>query len=432
MTDTLTVDAGGALRAEFHLPGDKSISHRAVMLGAIAAGTTTVAHCLMGDDVRATIGAFRALGVHIDASESGDLSVHGSGPHGLKPALGALDMGNSGTAMRLMCGLLAGCGVPATLTGDASLSRRPMRRVTIPLAAMGAKIETQDDGTPPIEISGGDLHGIDYELPVASAQVKSAVLLAGMRARGTTRVIEPAPTRDHTERMLQSFGIDIQSNGSTIAIKGGQTPQATYIQVPGDISSAAFFMVGAAVVPGSEIKLQNVGVNPTRVGVIEILRRMGADIKVTNERLFGNEPVADITVRGGTLRGIEIPAAAIPSAIDEFPAIFVAAASAHGKTRLRGAAELKVKESDRIEVMATGLRKLGVEVATFDDGIEIVGGSYGGGQVDSGDDHRVAMAFAVSALRASHAISIRGCAPIATSFPSFLKLARDAGLRIRP
>ncbi len=351
--------------------------------------------------------------------------------HGLKPPPGPLYLGNSGTSMRLLAGLLAGQRFDVTLTGDASLSRRPMKRVADPLASMGARIDTGEAGRPPLGIHGGvPLQGIRYELPMASAQVKSAVLLAGLYAKGATTVIEPAPTRDHTERMLSGFGYAVEKSGAVASLEGGGRLHACEIDVPADISSAAFFMVAASIVPGSDLGLEHVGVNPTRVGVINILRAMGADIQLTNERVAGGEPVADIRVRHAALHGIHIPEDQVPLAIDEFPAIFVAAACATGTTVLTGAGELRVKESDRIQAMADGLATLGIEARPTPDGIEIRGGTLGGGRVKSFDDHRIAMAFAVAGLAAQAPVTIDQCQNVATSFPGFVSLARRAGFSL--
>ncbi|MFP6682695.1 MAG: 3-phosphoshikimate 1-carboxyvinyltransferase [Gammaproteobacteria bacterium] len=414
------------------VPGDKSISHRAVMLSSIADGTTEITDCLMSEDVRSTIAAFRAMGVTIDEQVPGRLSIDGRGFGALAAPAGHLDLGNSGTSIRLLAGLLAGAGIPVTMTGDRSLLARPMRRVTDPLVQMGARITTGENGTPPLTIMPeSSLRAIRYELPIGSAQVKSAILLAGLHTDGQTCVVEPAPTRDHTERMLSAFGVNLEIASGEIKIDGGQKLTATSIIVPGDISSAAFFLVGAAIVEGSEVILKNVGVNPTRTGVIEILRQMGVIITLSNERSTGLEPVADITVRGARLTGIDISPDLVPSAIDEFPAIFVAAACASGITRLVGASELRHKESDRIDAMADGLQSLGTTVSTSADGIEIVGrvAGFDGGRVASVGDHRVAMAFAMAGLRAAGPIEITDCAAIGTSFPGFVESARQLGLK---
>ena len=432
-TLTFLAAPGGALRGRLCLPGDKSISHRAIMFGALAEGVTTMTGFLEGEDCLATLRAFRAMGVRIDGPERGRVAVHGVGLHGLRAPPGPLDMGNSGTSMRLMSGILAGQSFDTVLTGDASLTRRPMRRVTEPLTRMGACIETTATGSAPLRIRGGRrLTGIDYLLPMASAQVKSCLLLAGLYAQGTTRITEPAPTRDHTERMLAGFGYALHREGErTVALAGGGRLTGTAIDVPADISSAAFFLVGASLAPGSDLLLEHVGVNPTRTGVIDILRLMGADIELLNPRLAGGEPVADLRVRHAPLHGIRIPANLVPLAIDEFPALFVAAACAEGVTVLTGAEELRVKESDRIQVMADGLTALGVAAEPTPDGLVIQGGALAGGTVDSHGDHRVAMSFAMAAVRADGPIAIRDCANVDTSFPGFVTLARTAGLTIQ-
>ncbi|MDG4549411.1 MAG: 3-phosphoshikimate 1-carboxyvinyltransferase [Candidatus Contendobacter sp.] len=424
---------GGVLRGRVRVPGDKSISHRAIMLGSLAGGVTTIDGFLEGEDCLATLRAFRAMGVRIDGPDQGRVTVHGVGSRGLRAPAGPLDMGNSGTSMRLMVGILAGQAFDAVLTGDASLTRRPMRRVTEPLALMGARIETAATGAAPLRVRGGQrLAGIDYRLPMASAQVKSCLLLAGLYAEGTTRVVEPAPTRDHTERMLEGFGYPLRREGErVVALTGGGRLTGTTIDVPADISSAAFFLVGASLAPGSDLLLEHVGVNPTRTGVIDILRLMGANIEVLNPRLAGGEPVADLRVRHAPLRGIRVPEALVPLAIDEFPALFVAAAGAEGETVLTGAEELRVKESDRIQVMADGLAALGIAAEPTADGIVIRGGALSGGTVDSHGDHRVAMSFAMAAPRASDPIAIRDCTNVNTSFPGFVTLARNVGLTVQ-
>ncbi len=434
MTDlTFVAEPGGALRGRIRVPGDKSISHRAIMLGALADGATAIDGFLEGEDCLATLRAFRAMGVRIDGPDRGRVTVQGVGLHGLRAPDGPLDMGNSGTSMRLMSGILAGQAFDTVLTGDASLTRRPMRRVTEPLARMGARIDGTERGTAPLRIRGGQrLTGIDYPLPVASAQVKSCLLLAGLYAEGVTRITEPAPTRDHTERMLEGFGYPLtREGGRTVAVTGRGRLAGTEIDVPADISSAAFFLVGASIAPGSDLVLEHVGVNPTRTGAIDILRLMGADIEWLNPRLAGGEPVADLRVRHAPLHGIRIPAELVPLAIDEFPALFVAAACAEGETVLTGAEELRVKESDRIQVMADGLAALGIAATPTPDGIVIRGGALSGGTVDSHGDHRIAMSFAVAALRARGSIRIGDCANVNTSFPGFTALAREAGLAVR-
>lgn len=422
---------GGSLSGTIRVPGDKSISHRSIMLGSLAEGTTRVSGFLEGEDNLATLNAFRALGVNIQGPENGEVIIEGVGMHGLKPAHDDIYLGNSGTSMRLLTGLFCAQQFDCTLTGDKSLSGRPMRRVTDPLGKMGAVINTTEQGTPPVQIKGGqDLHGIEYVLPVASAQVKSSLLLAGLYADGETCVSEPAPTRDHTERMLRGFGYPVQTQGNRICLQGGGKLTATNIDVPADISSAAFFMVGASIAHEADLTLQHVGINPTRIGVITILRQMGADITLSNERMVGGEPVADLRIRSARLRGIRIPEDQVPLAIDEFPAIFVAAACAQGETVLTGAEELRVKESDRIAVMADGLNVLGIDARATQDGIVIQGGKLGGGDVQSHGDHRIAMSFAMAALRAEGEIHIHDCANVNTSFPGFVELARQVGLGI--
>jgi len=425
------IEPGGALTGELRVPGDKSISHRAIMLGALATGTTRISGFLEGEDALATVAAFRAMGVDIEGPADGGVVVHGVGLHGLRAPAAPLDLGNAGTGMRLLCGLLAGQSFDVELTGDASLRGRPMGRVIEPLTAMGAAIRAADGARPPLKISGGKaLRGIHYDLPVASAQVKSCVLLAGLYSAGTTSVTEPAPTRDHTERMLAGFGYDVRVDGNTVALDGGGELRACDIEVPADISSAAFFLVGASIAPGSDLLLTHVGVNPTRTGVLDILRLMGADISLRNAREVGGEPVADIHVRHAPLHGIDIPPSLVPLAIDEFPALLVAAACAEGTTRLTGAAELRVKESDRIAAMAEGLSVLEVHNDVLEDGIVIRGGAMGGGEIRTFGDHRIAMAFAVAALRAGDTVRVLDCDHVATSFPGFDRLAAGAGLRL--
>ena len=426
------VESGGRLSGRLRVPGDKSISHRSIMLGAIAEGTTEITGFLEGEDALATMNCFRAMGVRIEGPQQGRVTVHGVGMRGLQPPRSVLDCGNSGTSMRLLTGLLAGQGFEARLDGDASLRKRPMKRVAAPLGLMGARIDTAEEGRPPLAVRPAELlAGIDYAMPVASAQVKSALLLAGLYAEGETCVSEPAPTRDHTERMLAAFGCAVRREGNRACVRGGGRLSATRIDVPADISSAAFFLVAASIAPGSDLVLEHVGINPTRTGIVDILRLMGADIAVVNERLAGGEPVADLRVRHAPLHGARIPESLVPLAIDEFPAVFVAAAHAQGETLVTGAEELRVKESDRIAVMAEGLRALGVSAEPLPDGMRIVGGPMRGGTVASHTDHRIAMSFAVAALRAQGAIRIRDCDNVATSFPGFVELAANAGLRIR-
>jgi len=428
---TFHVAPGGKLIGRVRVPGDKSISHRSIMFGSLAEGVTEVTGFLEGDDALATLQAFRDMGVNIQGPDNGRVVIDGVGMHGLKQPVKALDMGNSGTSIRLLSGLLAGQGFDVTLVGDSSLAKRPMRRVTNPLAEMGAVVESNETGTPPLHIRGGaTLKGIDYKMPMASAQVKSCILLAGVYAEGETCVTEPAPTRDHTERMLQAFGYEVTREGGQACLQGGGKLTAANIEVPADISSAAFFMVGASIAPGSDIVLEHVGINPTRIGVINILKAMGGDITLLNERQIGGEPVADIQVRYAPLKGIDIPLDQVPLAIDEFPALFVAAACADGTTVLSGAEELRVKESDRIQVMADGLLALGVDAQPTPDGMVINGGEIGTGTVESHEDHRISMSFAMAALRASGEIVINDCANVNTSFPGFVQLAASSGVKI--
>ncbi len=422
---------GGDITGEARVPGDKSISHRSIMLGALAEGVTRVSGFLEGEDALATVAAFRDMGVQIEGPEDGRVTIHGVGLNGLRAPERPLDLGNSGTSIRLLAGLLAGQPFSCDLTGDESLRGRPMGRVIDPLTLMGADIHGADGGRPPLHISGGKrLTGIRYDLPMASAQVKSCVLLAGLYASGTTSVTEPAPTRDHTERMLRGFGYDVTNRDGVISLAGGGSLQAAAIDVPADISSAAFFLVAASIAPGSDLLLTHVGINPTRIGVINILKLMGADITLRNQREVGGEPVADILVRHAPLRGIEIPQDQVPLAIDEFPALFIAAACAQGRTVLRGAGELRVKESDRIASMAEGLTTLGIHNEVLDDGIIIDGGTIGGGVIRTFHDHRIAMSFAIAALRAEEEIRVLDCDHVATSFPGFDALARGLGLQI--
>ncbi|MGN6226401.1 MAG: 3-phosphoshikimate 1-carboxyvinyltransferase [Dyella sp.] len=417
----------GPLKGVVRVPGDKSVSHRAMMLGAIAEGVTHIHGFLEGEDTRATAAVMQQLGVRIDARADGERVVHGVGLHGLRAAAGALDCGNAGTGMRLLTGLLAGQAFDSMLIGDESLSKRPMRRVTDPLAQMGARIES-DEGLPPLRVRGGQhLHGIRYTLPVASAQVKSALLLAGLYAQGETEVIEPHPTRDYTERMLAAFGWPIEFSPGRARLSGGHVLRATEVRVPADFSSAAFFLVAGSIVPGAELRLPAVGLNPRRTGLLQALRLMGADIRVENEGESGGEPVGDLVVRHAPLHGIELPEALVPDMIDEFPALFVAAAAAEGATVVRGAAELRVKESDRLASMAAGLQALGVNVEERPDGATIHGGPIGSGTIDSHGDHRIAMSFAVAGLIATGPVRIGDCANVATSFPGFMELANGCG-----
>ncbi|MCC7412261.1 MAG: 3-phosphoshikimate 1-carboxyvinyltransferase [Gammaproteobacteria bacterium] len=427
----LRVQPGGVLAGTLRVPGDKSISHRALMLAAVAHGDSRLTGLLEGEDVVATRRALVAAGADIRTQADGSVLVRGRGPAQLRSPAAAVDLGNSGTSIRLLTGLAAGIGLTVTFVGDASLMRRPMRRVIEPLARMGAQVQCSAAGTPPVHVhAAGPLCGIDYTLPVASAQVKSAILLAGLFARGATRVTEPLASRDHTERMLAHFGAGPTVDGLTVCVPGFARLRGGDLAVPGDISSAAFFLVGAAIAPGSRVRMPGVGVNPTRTGILELLAAMGARVHAGAARSLGSEPVADLEAESGPLHGIAVPEQAVPRSIDEFPALMIAAACAEGETRVSGAAELRVKESDRIAAMAEGLAVLGVETQPSADGIVVRGGPLRGGVVDSRGDHRVAMAFAMAALRASGPIEILGCENVATSFPGFAAAAAGLGLRI--
>ncbi|WP_099604153.1 3-phosphoshikimate 1-carboxyvinyltransferase [Stenotrophomonas maltophilia] len=423
---------GQPLQGSLTIPGDKSVSHRSVMFAALADGTSHIEGFLEGEDTRATARIFSQLGVRIETPSPSQRVVHGVGIDGLKAPDAPLDCGNAGTGMRLLAGLLAGQSFDCTLIGDESLSGRPMRRVTGPLSQMGARIDTQDDGTPPLHVHGGQtLHGIDFASPVASAQVKSAVLLAGLYAQGETCVTEPHPTRDYTERMLSAFGVDIAFSPGKARLRGGQRLRATYIVVPADFSSAAFYLVAASIIPGSELRLKQVGLNPRRTGLLHALRLMGADITEENPAEQGGEPVADLVVRYAPLKGARIPETLVPDMIDEFPALFVAAAAAEGQTVVSGAAELRVKESDRLAAMATGLRALGMQVDETEDGATLHGGvRLGSGTIESHGDHRIAMAFAIAGQISDGEVRINDIANVATSFPDFDGLARSAGFNL--
>lgn len=413
------------------VPGDKSVSHRALMLGAVAEGRTEISGFLAGEDCLATLAAMRALGVAVEQRTATEVSIDGVGLRGLQAPAGELDLGNSGTAMRLMAGLLSGQSFNSVLTGDESLTGRPMGRIIKPLTMMGAAIESACDGTPPLQVTGGlQLRGIDYDMPVASAQVKSAILLAGLYADGTTSVTEPAVTRDHTERMLRSMGVDVAVNDHTISIAPGQTPGGGTVQVPADLSSAAFIILAALLADNADVLILNVGVNPSRTGVIEILQGMGADIGFENPQLLGEEPVADIRVRSSKLRGGPVDPALVSLAIDEFPMLFVAAATASGKTVFSGIAELRVKESDRIAAMADGMRRLGIVVDESPDGAVVHGGRFTGGDVDSCGDHRVAMSLAVAGTVADDVVSVGNVAAVDTSFPGFADIMTSIGAHI--
>jgi len=412
------------------VPGDKSISHRAVMFGAIADGRTEISGFLDGEDCLATVAAMAAMGVTVTRPSATELVIEGVGRDGLQAPATDLDLGNSGTAMRLMTGLLAGQSFDSTLTGDASLSSRPMGRVIRPIEAMGGQIASCD-GRPPLRISGGRrLEGIEYALPVASAQVKSAILLAGLYARGTTVVMEPAITRDHTERMLRAMAVSVEARDGRIALVGGQRLTGADVRVPADLSSATFVMLAVLLAEDADVLITNVGVNPTRTGVIAILRGMGADIRLERERTLGDEPVADIRVRSGRLEGGAVDPDLVSLAIDEFPALFVAAAAAHGETTFSGLAELRVKESDRIAAMASGLRALGIDVRETPDGAVVSGGRFCGGVADSHGDHRVAMSLALAGTVADGQVIVRDVAPVDTSFPGFADLMGSLGADI--
>ncbi len=417
--------------ARVTVPGDKSVSHRSLMLGSIAEGRTEVSGFLAGEDCLATLSAMRALGVSIEQPSATEMSIDGVGLHGLRVASGELDLGNSGTAMRLMAGLLAGQDFSSTLTGDESLSSRPMGRIIKPLTMMGAAIESDCDGTPPLQVAGGlRLKAIQYEMPIASAQVKSSILLAGMYADGTTSVIEPAVTRDHTERMLGSMGATVGVDGNRISLVGGQALQGCQVEVPADLSSAAFIMLAAILAENADVLITNVGVNPTRTGVIDILQAMGADIRLENPRLLGEEPVADICVRSSRLHGGAVDPELVSLAIDEFPVLFVAAAAASGKTVFSGIGELRVKESDRIAAMADGMRRLGISVDESPDGAVVHGGRFSGGTVDSFGDHRIAMSLALAGTIAAGEVVVEDVAAVETSFPGFTACVASIGVDI--
>ena len=430
MSKTFLIAPGGSLNGTVKVDGDKSISHRSIIFGAIAEGKTHISDILEGEDVLATIAAFRAMGVDIRREREGQYRVSGAGIDGLKEPECELDMGNSGTAFRLLTGLLAGQKWKSRLVGDESLTGRPMGRVIKHLTQMGAVISSRDM-MPPLEISpGGELKGINYEMPIASAQVKSCLMLAGLYASGTTEVVEPAPTRDHTERMLAAFGYPVNKDRNRIWLEGGHQLSAVDIVVPSDLSSATFFIIGALISKDSELHLPGVGINPTRNGVLGILRRMGANIEESNPRTIGGEPVADLIVRSSHLQGCEIAGEDIALAIDEIPAISVAAAVAEGVTEIRDGEELRVKESDRIHSTVQGLKALGVQVDEKPDGMVITGGKLSGGVVDSFHDHRIAMSFAMAGLAAAEQIQVNRCENVATSFPQFANLAGNAGLNI--
>jgi 3-phosphoshikimate 1-carboxyvinyltransferase len=413
------------------VPGDKSVSHRALMLGSIAEGRTSISGFLAGEDCHATLTAMASMGVHIEQTSPTEVLVQGVGLHGLIEPENELDLGNSGTAMRLMTGILSGQSFTSILTGDESLTSRPMQRVISPLGLMGASIDS-NDGRPPLTVRGKvPLTGIDYTLPVASAQVKSAILLAGLYADGVTTVKEPAVTRDHTERMLNSMGVNVESANGRISITGNQVLRGSDIRVPADLSSASFVILATLLAKQADVLIEGVGVNPTRTGVIDILQAMGGDIRMENARLYGEEPVADIRVRSSTLHGGPVDARLVSLAIDEFPALFVAAAAAKGSTEFSGIAELRFKESDRIAAMATGLRNLGIRVEESDDGAVVHGGKFTGGRVDSQGDHRVAMSLAVAGTVATDTVTVNDVAAVNTSFPGFAACLTQLGVAIQ-
>ena len=425
----LTVEPLAAgLRGEITPPGDKSISHRALILSTLAAGRSELGGVLESDDTLATLKACEQLGAIIERS-SGRICIEGTGGDLKQPSAGILDMGNSGTAMRLLAGVLSGQDFDSTLSGDESLNCRPMRRIVEPLRLMGGNIQPTRQGTAPLVIRASDgLHGIEYRSPVASAQIKSCVLLAGLYASGVTRVIEPRMSRDHTERMLPLFGVDLPAPQ---CVTGGSRLKAAVFDVPGDISSAAFPLAAAALLPGSEIILKRVGLNPTRKGLLDCLQEMGADLRVVSRADQGVEPAGDIQlIFNGPLRGIDLPESRVPDMIDELPLLIALAATANGITRIRGAAELRVKESDRLAVMATGLQKLGIEVKEYEDGMDIKGGKIGGGRVKSAGDHRCAMSFAVLGLVASAEVQIEAAEYIGTSYPGFCDDMNSLGAKL--
>lgn len=427
----ITVLPAQSIRGELVVPGDKSISHRSIMLGSLARGTTRISNFLRGGDNFSTMAAFKAMGVPIE-DDGQAITVHGVGLHGLNEPEDVLDCGNSGTTIRLMTGLLSGQSFFSVVTGDQYLRKRPMKRVGEPLRLMGARITGRGGGTlAPLAITGGALSGIDYASPISSAQVKSALMLAGLYASGETRVTEPSLSRDHSERMFRFFGADLDTFSNGVVVRGGKELQGQNIIVPGDISSSAFFIVAALIVPGSELLIRNVGVNPTRTGVIDILKAMGGDIILQDQRDVSGEPVADLLVRSSRLKGIEIGGDVVPRAIDEFPAIAVAASVAEGTTVIRDARELRVKETDRIAAMATNLRTIGAgQIEETEDGMTIQGvASLAGGTITSFGDHRIAMSLAVSALVSRNKVQIDDVSCVATSFPGFFELLDSVSVR---
>ena len=417
----LTLREATRVSGEVGVPGDKSVSHRAAIFGAMARGTTRIGNFLRAGDTLGTLNALRKLGIEItEPNEAGEVVVHGGDGKFRAPSR-LLDCGNSGTTMRLLCGALAGRDFPITLSGDASLSRRPMDRVCVPLSQMGARIcGVGEKNTPPLSLNGGELRGIEYEMPVASAQVKSAILLAGLRARGTTRVLEPAPSRDHTERMLRGFGVNVRQSGNAIEIEASDLT-ATDIKVPGDISAAAFFLVAGALRENWSVTVRGCGVNPTRTGILDVLHAMGAQVELAEKIESGGEAQADITVRGAPLRGTEIGGDLIPRLIDELPVLALLATQAEGRTTIRDAAEMRVKESDRIAVIARELRKLGAQIEETPDGLLIDGPcELRGATVTSPPgDHRIAMTLAIASLVARGETKIENADAVASSFPNF-------------
>ena len=418
------------LEGSIQVPGDKSISHRAVILGAISVGESKILRLLEGEDVLATVAAFRTMGVQMSGPRDGSLKINGVGLNGLTKPASPLDMGNSGTAMRLLAGLLAGQAFPATLTGDASLRQRPMERIMTPLGQMGADL-TAADGKPPLAINPvSRLKGISYRLPMASAQVKSSILLAGLYAKGSTEIQESTPTRDHTERMIAGFPGRRWEPGSPIQVKSGLILRGQRITVPGDISSAAFFLVAAVLCPGSDVTLCGIGINPTRAAVLEILNLMGANIEICERRWQSGEPLCDLRVRSQGLQGIDVPPGLVANAIDEFPVLAIAAAGADGTTRIREATELRFKESDRINAVVEGLGNLGISAVEYEDGMDIIGGRFRSGTIDSRGDHRIAMAFAVAGCCSNGSVVVNDCQNIATSFPGFVETGCALGMHL--
>ena len=431
MSDFL-VSPCDSLSGVITIPGDKSISHRAIMMGSIANGVTKVSGFLEGNDSLATLKSFQQMGVDIEQRGS-NLTIKGLGMHGLKAPTKPLDLGNSGTSIRLMSGLLSAQSFDSELCGDESLSKRPMDRIIDPLRQMGAKI-CGVNSKPPLSISGNQpLKAITYELPIASAQIKSCLLLAGLYAEGETCIVENVTTRDHTERMLRGFGYQVTCSDNCITLHGGGELEACDIDIPSDISSAAFFMVAASIAKNADLTLKAININPTRTGIIEILKLMGADITISNETEMAGEKTADIQVRSADLKGIEIPNELVPLAIDEFPVLFIAASCAEGETLLTGAKELRVKESDRIQVMADGLKVLGIKTEVLDDGIHIQGGQFSkpSTPIKSHHDHRVSMSFAVASAACNFDIKIEGVDNVKTSFPNFVELANTIGANIK-